>query len=167
MNFLIVKPMSTGLFPSLICSLLAILLLSATGQAQQINGRILGSVMDSQGAAVPAAQVTVINQDTGATRNTAAGGDGLYNVPQLPAGKYTIEVMAQGFGPAQVKDVEVAVGTDARIDVTLQVGSVQQVVTVSEAVLVETTTSSVGNVVSEQRVAELPLNGRNWSDLTL
>lgn len=153
-----------------VCTFLAILLFGPVSlHAQQSTGTILGTVLDSSGAAVPGAQITITNQDTGTVRNVVSTADGLYNVPQVAAGNYTIEATAQGFGPAEVKDVTVIVATDTRVDLKLQVGSVSQTVTVSEASapLIDTTTSSVGGTVDEQRVADLPLNGRNWTDLTL
>ena len=149
--------------------IVAVLLIgSFTLQAQQVTGRLLGSVVDSSGAAVPNAAITITNQDTGVVRNTVSTSDGLYNDPQVPPGKYTVEAQAQGFSPAQVKGVVVTVGSDTRIDLKLVVGSVNQTVTVTEAVpQVNTTSSAIGGTVDEQKVADLPLNGRNWSDLTL
>jgi len=148
----------------------AILLCSAAIglHAQQITGRILGTVLDSSGGAVAGAQITITNQDTRAVRNVVSGTDGAYNAPEVPAGTYMVAVTAQGFSSTQVKDVVVTVATDTRIDVKLQVGSVSQTVTVTEtAPVVDTTSSAVGGTVDEQRVADLPLNGRNWTDLTL
>src|SRR5580698_3492187 len=88
--------------------------------AQEITGRILGSVLDSSGAAVPNAQITITNQATGVARTTVSGGDGLYNVPQLSVGTYAVSVSAAGFSPSEVKDVVVTVGTDSRIDLKMQ-----------------------------------------------
>ena len=80
-----------------------VLLLAAGLSAQQVTGRLFGTVIDSTGGAVPNAQITITNQDTNAVRTVVAGADGLYNVPQLSAGKYTVEVSAQGFGRTEVK----------------------------------------------------------------
>jgi hypothetical protein len=125
-------------------------------------------VVDTSGAAVPNAQISIKNQETGAVRNVLSSAEGLYDAQQIPAGTYTVEVMAQGFGNFEVRDVVVTVGSDSRIDLKVQVGTVSQTVTVNEAApLIDTTTSSVGGTVDEQRVADLPLNGRNWTDLTL
>jgi hypothetical protein len=149
-------------------SALTMLLFSAGLFAQQVTGRILGTVLDTSGAAVPNAQITITNQETGAVRTAVSNSDGSYIVPQVPAGKYTVEVVASGFGTSKLTGTEVTVATDDRLDVKLQVGSVAQNVTVTEeAPLVDTTSSSVGNLVDEQQVADLPLNGRNWTDLTL
>ena len=136
--------------------------------AQQAAGRILGTVVDSTGAAVADAQITITNQDTAAVRTVATGSNGEYSVPQLPAGPYTLDATSAGFSRTQAKNVVVTVASDTRLDLKLQVGSVAQTVEVTGvAPLVDTTSSSLGGVVDEQRVADLPLNGRNWTDLTL
>ncbi len=79
-------------------------------QAQTVTGTILGNVADSSGAAVPNAQVTVTNQDTGVVRTAVTTAEGVYTVPSLLAGKYSVEAQAQGFTPAQVKDIVLNVG---------------------------------------------------------
>jgi len=147
---------------------MAVLLFSASLHGQQITGRILGTVSDAQGAAVPNAEITVTNQETAVARKLSTGGDGLYNVPEVPAGTYVIEVSAPGFGRSEVKGVVVTVATDTRVDLKLQVGSLEQAVTVSEAaILVDTSSSALGAIVDEKKIGDLPLNGRNWTDLTL
>ena len=103
-------------------------------RAQTVTGTILGNILDSSAAAVPNAQITITNQDTGVVRETASTGDGIYNVPSLLPGKYTVEAKAPGFSPGGVKDVVVNVGSNTRVDVTLQLGQVTQQVTVSEAI---------------------------------
>src|ERR1700722_12749909 len=91
-------------------------------RAQQVTGRILGSVMDASGAAVPNASITITNQDTGVVRSTVSTSDGLYDDPQVPPGTYTVEVQAQGFSPAQTKDVVVSVGSDSHVNLKISVG---------------------------------------------
>src|SRR6266478_1981246 len=82
--------------------------------AQSASGTILGNVMDPSRAAVPAS-ITARNQDTGIVRNTASSAEGVYNVPSLLPGNYTVEASAPGFGPVQVKDVVVRVGSETRV----------------------------------------------------
>jgi hypothetical protein len=136
--------------------------------AQQATGAISGTVLDSSGATVPNAQITITNQDTGTVRSTVSNNEGLYNVPQVPPGTYAISTNAQGFSPIQIKDVLVTVGSETRVDLKIVVGQVSQAITVTEAApQVDTTSSSVGSLVDEQKVIDLPLNGRNWTDLTL
>src|ERR1051326_7336616 len=94
--------------------------------AQTVTGTILGSVVDPSGGAVPNTEITITNQDTGVGRTARTNAEGLYNVPSLLAGTYMIKAEAQGFSPAQVKDVAVRVGSDTRIDLRLQVGQTTQ-----------------------------------------
>lgn len=79
--------------------------------AQTSNATILGNVEDSSGAAVANAEVTATNQDTGVAGSTVSTAEGIYGVPSLPPGKYTVEAKAVGFSPVQIKDVVVAVGS--------------------------------------------------------
>src|SRR5262245_8509357 len=78
--------------------------------AQSASGTIVGNVMDTSGAAVPAT-ITATNQDTGVVRNTATSESGIYHIPSLLPGNYTVEARAPGFGPVQAKDVMVRVGS--------------------------------------------------------
>jgi hypothetical protein len=137
-------------------------------QAQTVTGTILGNVLDSSGAAVPSANITITNQDTGVARAAVSTADGVYNVPSLLPGKYAVEARAQGFSPVQVKDVEVTVGSNTRVDVKLQVGQVTQQVTVTEAIpMVETTSSEVSQVMTEEIIKEMPLNARDVQQLAV
>jgi hypothetical protein len=137
-------------------------------RAQTVTGTVLGNILDASGAAVPNAQITVTNQDTGVIRTAASTADGNYNVPSLAPGKYSVEARAQGFTPAQVKDVVVNVGSNARVDLNLQVGQVTQQVTVSEALpTIETTSSEVAQVMDENIIKEIPLNARDLQQLSV
>src|ERR1700688_4887647 len=91
-------------------------------RAQTVTGTILGNVLDASGSAVPVAEITVTNQDTGVVRSTTASDTGVYNVPSLLPGKYTVAAKAQGFSPAQVNDVVVNVGSETRAGLRLQGG---------------------------------------------
>jgi carboxypeptidase family protein len=137
-------------------------------QAQTVTGTILGNVEDPSGAAVANAQITVSNQDTGVARTAASNSDGVYNIPSLLPGKYTVEARAAGFSPAQVKDVELSVGSDTRVDLKLQVGQVTQQVTVTEAIpTVQTTSSEVSQVVTQDLIQQIPLNARDIQQLAV
>ena len=136
--------------------------------SQASIGTILGVVKDSTGGTVGGATVTVTNADTALTRIATTGDDGAYRFPALPVGNYQIQVMKDGFQTAQRKGIALQVTQEATIDFALQVGSTGQTVVVTEeAPLVQTTSSSVGGLVTEQQVTDLPLNGRNLVDLTL
>jgi hypothetical protein len=137
-------------------------------RAQTVTGTMLGNVFDSSGAAVPNAQIAITNQDTGVERDAASTGDGIYSVPSLAPGKYTVKVTAAGFTPNEVKDVVVNVGSNTRVDLTLQVGQVTQQVTVSEALpTVETTSSDVSQVMDTNIIQDIPLNARDLQQLTV
>jgi hypothetical protein len=135
-------------------------------RAQTVTGTILGTVLDTSGSAVPNAQISITNQDTGVSRSAVSTTDGIYNVPSLLPGKYSVEARAQGFSPVQVKDVEVSVGSDSRVDIKLQVGQVTQEVTITEAVpMVETTSAEVSSVMTLDVIKDLPLNARDVQQL--
>jgi len=135
-------------------------------QSQTVTGTILGNVLDSSGAAVPSAQITVTNQGTGVVRTAASTAEGGYNIPSLLPGEYMVQARAQGFSPLEVKDVEVRVGSDTRVDLRLEVGQVTQQVTVTEAIpTVETTSSEVSQVMDESLIKDIPLNNRDLQQL--
>lgn len=137
-------------------------------RAQTVSGTIQGSVNDASGAAVPNAQITIANQDTGASRETMSTGDGVYSVPSLLPGKYSVSATAQGFSPAEVKDIVVNVGSDTRVDLKLQVGQMTQLVTVTEAVpMIETTSSEVSEVMTGDVIKDIPLNARDVQQLAV
>jgi hypothetical protein len=136
--------------------------------AQVQTATILGAVKDSTGAVIGGASVTVTNTDTTLSRTVITEADGSYNVPALPPGNYEVKVTKDGFQTSDRKGLVLEVAQNASIDITLEVGSTSQTVTVTEAApLVDVTSSSVGGTVNEERVADLPLNGRNWTDLAL
>jgi hypothetical protein len=136
--------------------------------AQATTGAILGIVLDGTGAALPGATVTVRRVETDATRALSTDGQGRYRADALEPGTYDVSVELSGFQPTRHEKIALSVGQSAVINVTLQVGSVQEAVTVIEtAPLVATTTSSVTSVVDERQIRDLPLNGRDFSQLTL
>ena len=144
------------------------LLVASMAMAQLPTGTILGVVRDTSGAVVPGASLTARNAATGQTRTAVAGGDGSYRFSALPVGSYEIRVEQPGF-QAQVRSgLTITVTQEAVVNFTLAVGAIEQTVEVTaETPLVNTTTGSLGGLVDEQKVADLPLNGRNYIDLTL
>src|SRR5205809_767743 len=136
--------------------------------AQLPTGTILGVVKDSSGAVIPGANVTISNVDTSLTRIEASTEDGSYRFPALPVGHYLLEVMKEGFSALSRTGITLEVGQEATIELILEVGSPVQTVTVAEeAPLVQTSNSTLGGVVDERQVSDLPLNGRNLIALTL
>ncbi len=145
---------------------LAVLIPAAYLRSQTVTGTILGNVIDASGAAVPNAQITITNQDTGVVRTAVGTAEGVYDAPSLLPGKYTVEAKAQGFSPAEVKDVVVNVGSNARADLKLEVASTTQAVTVTEAIpTVETTSAEVSQVMNENLIQDIPLNARDLQQL--
>ncbi len=130
--------------------------------AQTATATLTGYVTDPSGAAVPNAKVILKNPATGVTTNSQTSGNGLYTLPYVVPGSYEISVDATGFQPQVHPDIRVQVGLSVRTDFSLKVGASQQSVTVtSGAAMLQTDNATVGTVVSQREVNELPLNGRN------
>ncbi len=155
-------------FRHLILTILWVLLVfSVAAQAQNYAGSITGTVTDSSGAAIPGATVTVINTGTNATSKATSSGTGSFSVQQLPVGKYEVHVEQANFKEFVAKDVEVHVSTNSEVNAKLDVGNVSEKVTVeADALEVQTTSASLGEVVEGTQVRELPLNGENFVGLT-
>ena len=144
-----------------------ILLLAVPSLAQKTSGQISGSIIDSSGAAVPDTTVTVTQVGTGVQRTVTTNGEGIFTIPDLQIGTYRMTVTKNGFKEAITENIAVNVSTTTRQDVTLQVGSVDQQVTVTaDAIQVETQTGAIGEIVTGEQVRELPLNGRSFVQLT-
>ena len=143
------------------------LLVGVHGQSST-TGNITGTVRDPQGAAVPKAEVTVVDDKTGSSRTVTANDDGFYNVPSLPAGMYTVSTSPAGFKKTITTGVELHVNENKTVNLDVQVGQVTETVTVtSEAAPVELRSGEVSSLISEKQVTELPLNGRNYAQLAL
>ncbi len=122
------------------------------GQAVAV-AEVQGQVLDGSGSAVPGAQVKMIQTETDYVRNTTAGVDGAYSLPNLPVGPYMLEVRADGFKTHVQSGIILQVGSGVQINVTLQVGSVTENVRVTaSANMVETRNSSVAQVIDERGV---------------
>src|SRR5689334_5830008 len=135
--------------------------------AQLPTGTILGEVRDPAGALVPRTTVTARNTETGQTRTAMSGDNGSYRFSALPVGSYEVRAAASGFQTEVRSGVTLEVGQEAVVNFALRVGELSQTVEVSgEAQLVNTTSSSLGGIVNSAAVSELPLNGRNYTDLT-
>jgi len=140
------------------------LLLCAPGFAQ-ILGTVTGEVKDSSGALVPGATVTVVNKGTNATRTTTSNGVGIYDFPALPPGNYTVKIELDGFKTTS-RDLELQVNQTAQVNFALELGTISEMATVTGvSPLVETSNATVGTVIENRRIVELPLNGRNYLQL--
>src|SRR2546422_3585846 len=134
--------------------------------AQTSTATILGVVRDASGALVPGVSITVKHTESGLTRTVVSGERGAYTVPLLPVGAYEITTTMPGFKQVVRSGINLVVGQQAVVDLTLEVGAPVEQVTVNEqAPLVNTTTASTSGVITEQQVKELPLNGRSFDNL--
>ena len=146
---------------------LLLLLTAVQSLAQLPTGTILGTVKDTSGAVVPSAMVTAKNLDTGLSRTVNTETDGSYRFSALPVGNYEVDVEHAGFNKETRTGLTLTVAQEAVVNVTLNVGTTPQTVQVTaEAPQVDTTSSTLGGLVTEQKIEELPLNGRNFLDLT-
>lgn len=133
-------------------------LVTAISAFGQDRGTISGSILDSSGAGVPAASVHVSNPSTGLTQTVTSGSKGEYTLSSLPPGVYRLSVEKEGFRKAESSSVEVQVNTDTRLDFSMQVGTVREVVEVkSVAPLLQTDRSDLGKVIDKQAIEDLPL----------
>ncbi len=151
----------------LIC-VLVVFVVAGPGFGQIGTGTVTGIVTDASGALIPAADVTVTNVDTNVARVTTTTATGDYAVTGLLPGRYSVAVAKAGFRRASVPAFELQVDQKARVDMKLEVGDISQAVSVQDvAPLLESESSSVGQVIENRRVQELPLNGRLFLDLTI
>jgi hypothetical protein len=135
--------------------------------AQAVSGTILGFVKDSTGAVVPGATVTVLNTGTGFTRNVVTDASGEYTAPLIPTGTYTVSAEITGFKKVSKANVLLGVDQKVRMDLTLEVGQLTEVVEIqAETPLLQTSSSELGTTVVEEQIKTLPLNGRNFVSLT-
>ena len=134
--------------------------------AQGVTGSVEGSVVDTSGAFIPRAQVTIVNTQTNQTRTLATDSGGRFQAPLLLPGIYSISVSAPGFATDRQDNVVVQVAEGRPVNFSLKPGVESQSVTVnSNTPDLETATSSTGDVINERQIVDLPLNGRNPFDL--
>lgn len=135
--------------------------------AQAVSGsQVSGTVRDASGGALPGAEVTITKTDTGMTRTVFTDANGNYVLPNLPVGPYQLRVVLQGFTTYVRDGIVLQVNTNPQIDVTLELGAISEQVTVTAAAaMVETRATGVGQVIDSARVVEMPLNGRQATEL--
>src|SRR5438132_5022988 len=153
---------------ALVC-LLAVILMSfcaATEAWAQATAQVSGTVKDQSGAVLPGVEITVTQTDTGITRSAVTNETGSYVLPNLAIGPYRVEAGLPGFRTYVQTGIVLQVNSSPVINVVLEVGQVAETVEVqANAAMVETRTSTVGSVIENERILELPLNGRNVTDL--
>src|SRR5579864_2761170 len=144
----------------LLAGTMGVLLLCLPLFSQGNFGRILGTVTDQSGGVVSGATVTVLDTERGVPRTLTTDQAGEYSAPTLIPGNYTVRVEAKGFKKLERQNVEVGVGKEVRIDLTVQPGEQAQTITVTEAIpLVETTNATLGGTLNNADINDMPLNG--------
>ena len=137
-------------------------------QAQSFKATVIGTVVDSSGAVVPGASVSIAQDGTGLIVTTTTGPDGTFSLPQLPPGRYDLTIELPGFRKFVQSGLVLETDQVRRVAAQLQLGSVAETVTVAAKVaVINTDTSNKGEVITARQVADLPLNGRNYTDLAL
>ena len=164
------KPLRSTL--SLCAALIGMLILASAGAvnlfAQGATASISGTILDSSGAAIPAAALEIRNTGTGEKRNVNSDSQGRFVFPELAIGDYELQASKMGFQTVIRKGITLDVGRAPVIDFQLPVGRAEQTVNVETAISqVETTTSAVSSLVNQTQMRELPLNGRNFEQLVL
>ncbi len=147
---------------------LAAILLPTHGLAQTAFGTIVGNVTDETGAVIPGVTVTVTNEGTGAVRTMTTNELGGYTVVSLQPAVYTVDGELSGFSKAVQSNVRLEVNQTLRVDLSMRIGQVTEVIEVTAALpQLQTDSSTVGSTVDNQKVVELPLNGRSFTQLTI
>ena len=148
-------------------ALIAAVILSAAPAGAQSTATVQGTVLDTQSAAVPGATVVVRNTATGVERTLVTDATGSFVAASLPPGPYQVEISLQGF-QTQTRDITLQVSQTRALDIQLGVAAVaEQVSVTAEAPVIDTATVSVGTVINQRTVQEIPLNGRHFVDLGL
>ena len=145
---------------------LSILVAAATTWAQLSTAQLSGRVADESGAVLPGVTVTVTQTDTGLARSVVTDENGTYVLPNLPTGPYRLEASLQGFRTYAQTGIVLQVAATPVINVTLGIGSLEETVSVEAAApLVDVQSAGISDVVDNERILELPLQGRQVTDL--
>jgi Carboxypeptidase regulatory-like domain len=148
--------------------LLQLSILACAGSAQNITGSITGTVTDATGAAIPDAKVEATNAAKGVTHTTQTNGSGVYNLPFLPVGSYSIDAEHSGFKKATLGPFMLEGNQIARVDFTMEVGDMTQTVEVGSAgPMLQTESTATGEAINAAKLGSVPLNGRNFATVML
>jgi len=160
--------MRTNLFRYFLGSCLVAVLCLSSALGQTVTGSITGQVTDPSGAVVPGANVTAENLATSVKTTAQTNAAGVYTIRFLPIGTYTVTIDAKGFITQKVSAFSLEIDRTAEINASLKIGASSTVVVEEEIhPILDTTDSSLGNTISASEIANIPLNGRNFSSLTL
>ena len=141
-------------------------LAAVPARAQTPTGEISGVVVDPSGSAVPGVTITLTSAATNAVREVQTNSAGLYVIPAIPPGRYVLKAQISGFRAIERRDIDVQVGSSNRIPITLELGDLTETVEIrGGAPLVQSSNASIGTVIENRSIVELPLNGRNYLQL--
>jgi Carboxypeptidase regulatory-like domain len=147
--------------------LLLLVLCGARADAQTPSGEISGVVTDPSGAPVPGVTITLTNVATNAVREVQSNAAGVYVIPAILPGVYTLRAQLSGFRVIERKEIEIQVGSSNRIPMTLELGDLAEVVEIRGGTpIIQSNNASIGTVIENRSIVELPLNGRNYLQLT-
>ena len=146
---------------------LAIIASAVSLSAQTHFASVTGTVTSSDGVSVPKVKVVATNQDTQVTYTAVSNDEGLYTITALPIGTYVVTAQAQTFRPFQTNPIKLESGQNARIDISLAVGTTENVEVTAVSPILQTQNAVVGAVISQTTIERMPLNGRNFSQLAL
>jgi hypothetical protein len=139
---------------------------AGVSSGQIVSGSIVGTVADASGGTIPGVKVTATNEETNLTRETLTNDSGYFAIPSLPPGRYRVAASQPGFKSAQVSGIELLIDQTVRVDLKLEVGNITDQITISaDAVQLQTETPTLGQVIEEKPITDLPLNGRNFIQL--
>jgi hypothetical protein len=156
--------MRTRVVTIVVVFLAAVLMIARVVSAQ--SAAIEGRVVDEQSAAVPGVTVTLSRTDTGFARQTVSDGQGTYRIPGVPVGVYDVSAALTGFVTVAQRGTVVDVSSIVRVDFTLRIAPVAETVNVAaDSPLLQRASAALGGVVDQRRIAELPLNGRQFANL--
>jgi hypothetical protein len=145
-----------------------ILVLRPSAPAQVGTAAISGLITDASGAVVPTAQITLVSTLQQFTRETVSNSAGQYVIPAIPPGRYKLAVKASGFRDETITNIELSAGQASTLNAALRVAEATEQITVVDAPpLLQTANATVGSLVVQQKITELPLAGRNFTNLLL
>ncbi len=149
-------------------ALLALAPQTLMAQSDSSTGQLFGTVTDPNGAVMPGATVEAKNVNTGFTRRAVSDASGFYRMTLMPVGDYEIKATLAGFKTSIYRDISIGLGASTRIDFSLQISAIEEeIVVTAEAPVVETTNPNASATVTDEQIANLPLNGRDFTDFAL
>jgi hypothetical protein len=158
-----VAPLTRHLWLWLIVTCLA---LPASLSGQKATAELVGTVRDPTGAVLVGTVVKLIEIDTGLTRSVSTNNDGTYVLSGVPAGRYTLEAQLAGFKRKRTEGIVLQVNHRTRIDIAMEIGEISQTLDVQGAApVVDTESPTIGSVTTEKAIQQLPLNGRDFTQL--